>query len=69
MGRFAVITLVLPSVLPCYAYGDPTGGAFFQLLMPALAAIWGMWMIFANRIRRLASKLLCKLRDVPRTDN
>ncbi len=45
-------------VLPCYAYGDPTGGALFQILMPVLAAVWGMWLIFANKLRRWGSNLL-----------
>jgi hypothetical protein len=66
MGRrgplLVVMVFVLLAVLPCYAYGDPTGGALFQILLPVLAAIWGMWLIFANNIRRRASNLLRKLR-------
>jgi hypothetical protein len=66
MGRrgplLVVMVFVLLAVLPCYAYGDPTGGALFQILLPVLAAIWGMWLIFANNIRRRASSLLRKLR-------
>jgi hypothetical protein len=49
---------------PRYAYGDPGGGALFQILMPVLAAIWGMWLIFPNNIRRRASNLLRKLRGI-----
>ena len=45
-----------------YAYADPSGGALFQILMPMLAAIWGMWLIFANSMRRRLSKLVAKLR-------
>jgi hypothetical protein len=57
-----LMLFMLLAVLPCYAYGDPSGGTLFQVLMPALAAIWGMWMIFANSIRRRAANLLRKLR-------
>lgn len=68
MGRrcplLIVAVFVLLGVLPCYAYGDPTGGALFQILMPVLAAIWGMWLIFASSIRRRASGLLRKLRGM-----
>jgi hypothetical protein len=64
-GRAPVILValfVLGAVLPVYAYGDPSGGLFFQILMPTLAAIWGMWMVFANSIRRRFANLLRKLR-------
>lgn len=61
----ALVLLVLLPALPCYAYGDPSGGALFQLLLPALAVIWGMWMTFANRIRRYVRILLLKLRGTP----
>ena len=63
-----VMMFMLFPVLPCYAYGDPSGGTLFQILMPAMAAIWGMWMIFANNIRRRASKLLRRWRGAS-TDN
>jgi hypothetical protein len=56
-----VLFVVLP-VLPVYAYGDPSGGLLFQVLMPTLAAIWGMWMVFANSIRRRLGNLLRRLR-------
>jgi hypothetical protein len=59
-----VLVFMLLPALPCYAYGDPSGGTLFQVLMPALAAIWGMWMIFANNIRRRASKWMRKLRGL-----
>jgi hypothetical protein len=55
------VLLCLP-VIPCYAYGDPTGGTLFQVLLPALAAIWGMWLIFANKVRRGVRTLLRKMR-------
>jgi len=48
--------------LPAYAYGDPSGGALFQVLMPLLAAIWATWMIFANRVRRGFAGLFRKFR-------
>jgi hypothetical protein len=57
-----VMVFVLLAVVPCYAYGDPSGGTLFQVLMPVLAAIWGMWMIFANNLRRRGSNLLRKWR-------
>ena len=37
---------------PAYAYGDPTGGTFFQVFLP----------IFANRIRRAVAGFFAKLR-------
>lgn len=48
--------------IPAYAYADPTGGALFQVLMPALAALWGFWLIFANKLRRALGSVLRKLR-------
>jgi hypothetical protein len=57
-----VVLFVLLPVLPVYAYGDPSGGLLFQVLMPTLAAIWGMWMVFANSIRRRLGNLLRRLR-------
>lgn len=62
--RVAVLFVVLFMLLgiPAYAYGDPSGGALFQILMPMLAAIWGMWMIFANHLRRGIVAFLRKLR-------
>lgn len=59
------MVFVFLGVLPCYAYGDPSGGALFQILMPVLAALWGMWLIFANNIRRRGSNLLRKWRGKP----
>jgi hypothetical protein len=70
-GRRALLiamVVMLLGVLPCYAYGDPTGGAIFQILMPILAAVWGMWLIFANKIRRWGSNLLRKWRGKPEED-
>jgi hypothetical protein len=62
--RGMVYTLVLFFLLgvPAFAYADPSGGTLFQILMPALAAIWATWMIFANRVRRLLRGFLRKLR-------
>jgi hypothetical protein len=50
--------------MPVFAYGDPTGGTLFQVLMPTLAAIWATWMIFANRVRQLFATAYRKLRGV-----
>jgi hypothetical protein len=47
---------------PAYAYGDPSGGTLFQVLMPALAALWATWMIFASRVRSALASLYRKLR-------
>jgi len=71
-GRWLLITLaifVLLPVLPAYAYGDPSGGLLFQVLMPTLAAIWGMWMVFANSIRRRVGNLLRRLRGTSIDEN
>jgi len=48
--------------IPAYAYGDPTGGVLFQVLMPALAAVWGIWLVFASRVRKGVSHLARKFR-------
>jgi hypothetical protein len=48
--------------IPAYGYGDPTGGTLFQVLLPMLAAVWAMFLIFANRIRRAVAGLFGKLR-------
>jgi len=47
-----VVLLFLSAGIPAHAYGDPSGGTLFQVLMPLLAGLWAMWMIFANRVRR-----------------
>ena len=65
MRRTSIPILLILFVLigvPAYAYADPTGGALFQVLMPTLAAIWGVWLIFANKLRRAFATLLRKLR-------
>ncbi len=65
MNRSSIIVFVSLALLvgiPAYAYGDPSGGALFQILMPMLAAIWATWMILANRIRRGVGGVLRKLR-------
>lgn len=50
--RAMVVMLFLAAGVPAHAYGDPSGGTLFQVLMPLLAGLWAMWMIFANRVRR-----------------
>ncbi|HEX3106781.1 MAG TPA: hypothetical protein VHQ22_20260 [Terriglobales bacterium] len=65
MTRRHVILFTIPFFLvgiPAYAYGDPTGGTLFSVLLPMLAAVWAMFLIFANRIRRGISGLFGKLR-------
>lgn len=65
MTRRHVILFTIPFFLlgiPAYAYGDPTGGTLFSVLLPMLAAVWAMFLIFANRIRRGISGLFDKLR-------
>lgn len=57
-----VITLFLLAAIPAHAYADPSGGTLFQILMPALAGLWAIWMIFANRVRRNLSLFYRKLR-------
>jgi hypothetical protein len=59
------VTLFLLLGMPAYAYGDPSGGTLFQVLMPMLAAIWATWMIFANRLRRTLAGFVRKLRREP----
>ena len=60
----SVLVLFLLSVLPAYAYGDPTGGMLFRTLGPMLAMFWGLWMILANGIRRRIAGVVRKFRDV-----
>jgi len=55
------VVLCMLVAMPAYAYADPSGGALFQVFMPMLAAIWAVWMIFANRVRRMTSGLVRKL--------
>lgn len=65
MSRRYAILFVIPFFLlgiPVYAYGDPTGGTLFSVLLPMLAAVWAMFLLFANRIRRGISGLFGKLR-------
>jgi hypothetical protein len=67
MSRRRVVLFTIPFFLlgiPAYAYGDPTGGTLFQVLLPMLAAVWAMFLIFANRIRRGISAVVGKLRGV-----
>ena len=56
------VTLLMLVGIPAYAYGDPSGGTLFQILMPTLAAIWAMWMIFANHVRQGVRNLVRKLK-------
>jgi hypothetical protein len=55
--RPLIVMVFVLLALPCYAYDDPSGGALFQILTPVLAAIWGMWLIFANNTRQRESNL------------
>jgi hypothetical protein len=57
-----VAMLFLVAGVPAHAYGDPSGGTLFQVLMPLLAGLWATWMIFANRVRRGLSLFYRKLR-------
>lgn len=50
--RVVVLMFFLAAGVPAHAYGDPSGGTLFQVLMPLLAGLWAMWMIFASRVRR-----------------
>jgi Na+/proline symporter len=56
------VTLFMLLGIPAYAYADPSGGLLFQVLMPLLAGIWAAWMIFANRVRRMVSGFVRKMR-------
>lgn len=65
MNRYLLVVVVLAFMLlgvPCYAYADPSGGVLFQILMPVLAVVWGAWMVFANKLRRLMASLMRKLK-------
>jgi hypothetical protein len=65
MMRRRAVLFTIPFFLlgiPAYAYGDPTGGTLFSVLLPMLAAVWAMFLIFANRIRRGISGLFSKFR-------
>jgi len=57
-----VLVAFLLAGLPAYAYADPSGGTLFRMLMPALGALWAMWMILASRIRNGVTALYRKLR-------
>jgi len=66
VGRRSIVLVVmlfmLIGALPAYAYGDPSGGTLFQILMPLLAAMWATWLIFANRVRRTVVDFIRKFR-------
>lgn len=67
MRRIHPIAVVLSFFLvgvPAHAYADPTGGTLFQIIMPTLAALWAMWLIFANRVRTKVSTLYRRLRGI-----
>jgi hypothetical protein len=57
-----VVGLFLLAGVPAHAYGDPSGGTLFQVLLPALAALWATWMIFAHRVRSALASIYRKLR-------
>lgn len=61
-GVVVLVVIVLLLGIPAYAYGDPSGGTLFQVLMPMLAAVWATWMILANRIRRGVGDVLRRIR-------
>lgn len=64
-SQWAVLLVLIVLVsLPSSAYVDPSGGMLFQILMPMLAALWGAWIIFAQRIRRGMSSMIRKLRGM-----
>ncbi len=56
------VTLFFLVGAPAYAYGDPTGGSLLPFLFSMVAAIWAMFLIFANRIRRTLAAFMAKLR-------
>ena len=65
MTRRHAVLFTIPFFLlgiPAYAYGDPTGETLFQVLLPMLAAVWAMFLIFANRIRRGIAGFFAKFR-------
>jgi hypothetical protein len=64
-----LVVLCMLVGIPAYAYGDPSGGALFQVLMPMLAALWATWMIFANQVRRTVGNFWRKLRGTQTTDS
>jgi len=59
-----VVTLFLLGGAPAHAYADPSGGTLFQILMPAMAALWAMWMILAKRVQKGFLAFCRKLRGV-----
>jgi hypothetical protein len=63
-----LVVLLMLVGIPAYAYGDPSGGTLFQILMPTLAAFWAMWMIFANRVRRTVGNFVRKLKGSEPTE-
>lgn len=63
-----LVVLLMLVGIPAYAYGDPSGGTLFQILMPTLAALWAMWMIFANRVRRTVGNFVRRLRGSEPTE-
>ena len=56
------LSLLLAMPAPALAYGDPTGGVLFQLLLPILGALWGVWLIVAGRARQAFATVLRRLR-------
>jgi hypothetical protein len=64
-----VVVFFLLGAMPAHAYGDPSGGTLFQVLMPMLAALWAMWMILANRIRKGVTSLYRRLRGAEVEDS
>jgi hypothetical protein len=61
-SKVLFVTLIFLLGNTAYAYGDPTGGSLFQILLPTLAALWASWLIFANRVRTALTNLYRRLR-------
>jgi hypothetical protein len=64
LGFFVVLLMLVG--IPAYGYGDPSGGTLFQVLLPALAAVWGIWMIFVGHLRRYLASVIERFRGVER---
>ncbi len=52
-----MLATALAFATPAYAYGDPSGGNFLQVVRPAMAMVWGGCLIFYHRVRRLVQRL------------
>jgi hypothetical protein len=59
-----MVVCLLAVPLPAFAYGDPSGGALFQILAPIVALVWGAWMIFANKVYLHTRKFVRRIRGI-----